>query len=111
MLPICVRPERVWRKLSSIQGIRANLVYIVSLAQSTVPPPYTSNCNISTEYSRLQLTFSLRHGLSDPLFTHFLIFLHICIFTFSISMRSQIKGSKTTILVAKPYKFKSQNIP
>ena len=31
MLPICVRPERVWPKLSSIQGIRANLVYIVSL--------------------------------------------------------------------------------
>ena len=31
MLPICVRPERVWHKLSSIQGIRANLVYIVSL--------------------------------------------------------------------------------
>ena len=33
MLPICVRPERVWPKLSSIQGIRANLVYIVSLRQ------------------------------------------------------------------------------
>ena len=31
MLPICVRPERVWPKLSSIQAIRANLVYIVSL--------------------------------------------------------------------------------
>ena len=31
MLPICVRPERVCPKLSSIQGIRANLVYIVSL--------------------------------------------------------------------------------
>ena len=31
MLPNCVRPERVWPKLSSIQGIRANLVYIVSL--------------------------------------------------------------------------------
>ena len=31
MLPICVRPERVWSKLSSIQGIRANLVHIVSL--------------------------------------------------------------------------------
>ena len=31
MLPICVRTERVWPKLSSIQGIRANLVYIVSL--------------------------------------------------------------------------------
>ena len=31
MLPICVRPERVWPKLSSIQGITANLVYIVSL--------------------------------------------------------------------------------
>ena len=28
MLPICVRTERVWPKLSSIQGIRANLVYI-----------------------------------------------------------------------------------
>ena len=33
MLPICVRPERVWPKLSSIQSIRANLVYIVSLRQ------------------------------------------------------------------------------
>ena len=32
MLPICVRTERVWPKLSSIQGIRANLVYIVSLS-------------------------------------------------------------------------------
>ena len=32
MLPICVRPERVWPKLSSIQGIRANLVYTVSLS-------------------------------------------------------------------------------
>ena len=31
MLPICVRPERVWPKLSSIQGIRSNLVYLVSL--------------------------------------------------------------------------------
>ena len=31
MLQICVRTERVWRKLPSIQGIRANLVYIVSL--------------------------------------------------------------------------------
>ena len=31
MLPIFVRPERVWPKLSSIQVIRANLVYIVSL--------------------------------------------------------------------------------
>ena len=31
MLPICVRIERVWPKLPSIQGIRANLVYIVSL--------------------------------------------------------------------------------
>ena len=31
MLSICVRPERVCPKLSSIQGIRANLVYIVSL--------------------------------------------------------------------------------
>ena len=31
MSPILVRPERVWPKLSSIQGIRANLVYIVSL--------------------------------------------------------------------------------
>ena len=31
MLPICVRPEKVWPKLSSIKGIRANLVYIVSL--------------------------------------------------------------------------------
>ena len=31
MLPICVRPERLWPKLSSNQGIRANLVYIVSL--------------------------------------------------------------------------------
>ena len=31
ILPICVRPERVWPKLSSIQGIRANLVYLVSL--------------------------------------------------------------------------------
>ena len=31
MSPIFVRPERVWPKLSSIQGIRANLVYIVSL--------------------------------------------------------------------------------
>ena len=31
MLPICVSTERVWPKLSSIQGIRANLVYIVSL--------------------------------------------------------------------------------
>ena len=31
MLPICVRPERVWSKLSSIQGIWANLVYIVYL--------------------------------------------------------------------------------
>ena len=29
--PICVRTERVWPKLSSIQGIKANLVYIVSL--------------------------------------------------------------------------------
>ena len=35
MLPICVRPERVWPKLSSIQGIRANLVYIVSLDKLT----------------------------------------------------------------------------
>ena len=34
MLPICVRPERVWPKLSSTQGIRANLVYIVSLYRS-----------------------------------------------------------------------------
>ena len=34
MLPICVRTERVWPKLSSIQGIRANLVYIVSLINS-----------------------------------------------------------------------------
>ena len=33
MLPICVRTERVWPKMSSIQGIRANLVYIVSLGQ------------------------------------------------------------------------------
>ena len=33
MLPIYVRPERVWPKMSSIQGIRANLVYIVSLGQ------------------------------------------------------------------------------
>ena len=33
MLPICVRLERVWLKLSSIWGIRANLVYIVSLLQ------------------------------------------------------------------------------
>ena len=33
MLPICVRPERVWPKLSSIQGIRDNLVYIVSLVK------------------------------------------------------------------------------
>ena len=31
MLSIFVRPERVGPKLSSIQGIRANLVYIVSL--------------------------------------------------------------------------------
>ena len=31
MLPICVKTERVWPKLSSIQDIRANLVYIVSL--------------------------------------------------------------------------------
>ena len=27
------RPERVWPKLSSIQGIRGNLVYIVSLGR------------------------------------------------------------------------------
>ena len=33
MLPICVRTERVWPKLPSIQSIRANLVYIVSLRQ------------------------------------------------------------------------------
>jgi len=31
MPPIFVRPERVWPKLSSIQGIRANLVNIVPL--------------------------------------------------------------------------------
>ena len=31
ILPTCARPERVWPKLSSIQGIRVNLVYIVSL--------------------------------------------------------------------------------
>ena len=30
-LQICVRPERVWAKFLSIQGIRANLAYIVSL--------------------------------------------------------------------------------
>ena len=36
MLPICVRPARVWPKLSSIQGIRANLVYIVSLIDSFI---------------------------------------------------------------------------
>ena len=35
MLPICIRPERVWPKLSSTQGIRANLVYIVSLIKLT----------------------------------------------------------------------------
>ena len=35
MLPIFVRTERVWPKLSSIQGIRANLVYIVSLLHFT----------------------------------------------------------------------------
>ena len=33
MLPICVRPEGVWPKLSFIQGIRDNLVYIVSLIE------------------------------------------------------------------------------
>jgi endonuclease/exonuclease/phosphatase family metal-dependent hydrolase len=31
MLPICVRPEGIWPKLSSIQVIRGNLVYIISL--------------------------------------------------------------------------------
>ena len=31
MLQICFRPERVRPKLPAIQGIRANLVYIVSL--------------------------------------------------------------------------------
>ena len=35
MLPICVRTERVWPKLPSIQGIRANLVNIVSLCVAT----------------------------------------------------------------------------
>ena len=34
MLLIFVRPERVGPKLSSVQGIRANLVYIVSLRGS-----------------------------------------------------------------------------
>ena len=38
MLPIYVRPERVWPKLTSIQGIRANLVYIVSLQTKSMAP-------------------------------------------------------------------------
>ena len=42
MLPICVRTERVWPKLSSIQGIRANLVYIVSLVRLQIDT-YTAN--------------------------------------------------------------------
>ena len=40
MLTICVRPERVRPKLSSIQGIRANLVYIVSLIKIGRPKFY-----------------------------------------------------------------------
>ena len=34
MLLISVRPEEVWPNLSSIQGIRINLVYIVSLIRA-----------------------------------------------------------------------------
>ena len=39
MKPIakCVRSERVWPKLPSIQGIRANLVHIVSLTYTNQP--------------------------------------------------------------------------
>ena len=44
MLPICVRTERVWPKLSSIQGIRANLVYIVSLRFTDLQKPHNP-CN------------------------------------------------------------------
>ena len=45
MLPICVRTERVWPKLPSIQGIRANLVYIVSL-QNTYLWKYIASFSI-----------------------------------------------------------------
>ena len=45
MSPIFVRPQRVWPKLSSIWGIRVNLVSIVSLR-----PPKNYCPDIHTVY-------------------------------------------------------------
>ena len=71
MLPICVRPERVWPKLSSIQGIRANLVYIVSLALVPCIGPFTvwhfasELANYKTNELNLQKDFTIAYSGSD----------------------------------------------
>ena len=52
MLPICVRPVKVWPKLSSIQGIRVNLVYIVSLPK---PDINQSKLTVCTDCVKLVL--------------------------------------------------------
>ena len=68
MLPICVRPERVWPKLSSIQGIRANLVYIVSLDK----PDFLSISNFAgyraLEAVKIKIKIDKKSSLSNLIF-------------------------------------------
>ena len=59
MLPICVRTERVWPKLSSIQGIRANLVYIVSLG----PPLGTIAMDLAIFAASISVMGSVTSGI------------------------------------------------
>ena len=55
MLLIFVRPGRVWHKLTSIQGIRANLVYIVSLPSIQSDWVYSKESLIIISFFRYKL--------------------------------------------------------
>ena len=65
MLPICVRTERVWPKVSSIQGIRANLVYrtraIISRGLYIFYPIFKDHFFVFTEF--FSENFVLMYGL------------------------------------------------
>ena len=80
MIPIFVRPERVWPKLSSIQGIRANLVYILSLLSISHQQRFTtfiSNTNKNTKNENA-LPPGESENNNDFLSTSF---QHHCLFT------------------------------
>ena len=87
MLPICVRPERVWPQLSSIQGIKANLVYVVSLKISKYGVfRYSLDIRCKTNYE--ENLFVCLKGRNDLCLTN-----QICIFKENYRLYTELCGT------------------